>query len=241
MKQRIWFPSWVREYLFPAGCGVCGGSLLDPEEAWYGLCKDCRDFFTSEKEIRCSRCGRHLISEIDCCLECREKGVQGLDCLTVVYPYIGSYRKLLRAYKFDGFRRLGNFLTEKILERIKNFALPVPAGAVLVPVPPRPGKLKHTGWDQIDHLAKLLMRAYRNGSCMPVYRCLKRLPSESQKKLNKESRKTNLFGRIVYTRRVPPTVIVFDDVITTGSTLEACAEALKAGGAEKVYGVCLFY
>jgi predicted amidophosphoribosyltransferase len=36
-------------------------------------------------------------------------------------------------------------------------------------------------------------------------------------------------------------VFLFDDVITTGATLDACAAALKEGGAEKVYGVCLFY
>jgi predicted amidophosphoribosyltransferase len=74
-----------------------------------------------------------------------------------------------------------------------------------------------------------------------VFRCLKRLPSTSQKKLNREDRQKNLKGRILLARRPPPNVIVFDDVITTGSTLDACAAALKTGGAVKVYGLCLFY
>jgi predicted amidophosphoribosyltransferase len=39
----------------------------------------------------------------------------------------------------------------------------------------------------------------------------------------------------------PKTAILIDDVMTTGSTMDICASVLKAGGAERVYGVCLFY
>jgi len=74
-----------------------------------------------------------------------------------------------------------------------------------------------------------------------VNRCLKRLPSRSQKELSKEERKTNLKGRIICSKQPPKTAILFDDVITTGATLEACAAALLQGGTEKVYAVCLFY
>ncbi|MDR2029417.1 MAG: hypothetical protein LBP93_07760 [Treponema sp.] len=43
------------------------------------------------------------------------------------------------------------------------------------------------------------------------------------------------------TRKVPREVLLFDDVMTTGSTLDACAAALKQEGAEKVYALALFY
>jgi predicted amidophosphoribosyltransferase len=88
----------------------------------------------------------------------------------------------------------------------------------------------------VEYLARLLGR-----EGLPVYRCLKRLPSRSQKRLNREERLRNLRDRFVLTRPAPATAILFDDVITTGATLEACAGALKNGGTEKVYSVCLFY
>jgi ComF family protein len=161
-----------------------------------------------------------------------------MDLRTVIFPYTGIYQEVLRSYKFGRHPGLGNFLAEKIQEGLTLFSAPISREAVLVPVPPRPGKLKKTGWDQIEYLAKLLSRY---GSAPPVYRCLERLPSQSQKELDKKSRKTNLLGRIRCVRKVPQEAIIFDDVTTTGSTLEACASALKEGGAEKVYGLCLFY
>jgi predicted amidophosphoribosyltransferase len=177
----------------------------------------------------------------------------------VVYPYSGKYRKLLGEYKFGRNGALGVYLAERLREACAR--LPVSGSGiattvattmattaardtgqsirgvpVLVPVPPRPGKLRKTGWDQVEYLARLLKR-----EGLPVYPCLRRLPSLSQKKLSREDRLRNLRNRFVLTRPAPPLAVLFDDVITTGATIEACAGALKDAGTEKVYGVCLFY
>ena len=110
---------------------------------------------------------------------------------------------------------------------------------VLVPVPPRAGKIRKTGWDKIEWLARILERKRRGR--LPLRRCLRRAVSETQKKLGREQRLSNLKGRINVRGAVPETAVLFDDVITTGSTMEACAAALKAAGTHLVYGICLFY
>jgi ComF family protein len=238
---------FLREYLFPFGCGMCGTGLAGMDETWYGLCKNCRAHIgrgLSAPAGHCAACGRPLISEQDRCLSCRNSAGNSLDQVRVLFPYTGAYRALLRAYKFGKHTALGNFFAEKIQAALERFVQEsAAAGAVqIVPVPPRPGKIKKTGWDQIEYLAKLLETGPgRTGTALTVNRCLKRLPSKTQKELDREGRLKNLRDKIRLVRPAPRTAVIVDDVITTGATLDACAAALKAGGTERVWGICLFY
>ena len=238
--------------------------LLSKEEAWYGLCIKCKKDLTNgagEPVSRCELCGKPLISEIDRCLPCRknaEAEPPSYDRLISLFPYIGKYYKLLGAFKFRRSLGAGHFLAEQLIKSLDSLSLDKNEKTVLIPVPPRKGKIRKTGWDQIVSLSKLIIKnvSQETQSCvsgdtnnidgpaykkLQVYPCLKRQTSLTQKKLDRKDRKTNLKGRIITYRKVPKTCILFDDVITTGSTMNACAAALKQAGAEKVYGICLFY
>jgi ComF family protein len=238
----------LREYCFPSGCALCGKNLSGTEECWYGLCENCikvlekNSLGDKDRGDRCDRCGRPLVSERGRCMQCRNGEAPCFDRIVTLYPYRGMYRKLLGAYKFGGNLALGHFFAERIREtlaRIPEFRDGGEAGPVLVPVPPRPGKIHSAGWDQMEYLAGLLEK--RGGPPLPVSRCLRRLPTETQKKLDREQRRQNLRGKIVARTGAPETAILLDDVITTGSTMDACAAALRTGGAGKVLGICLFY
>jgi ComF family protein len=231
---------FLREFFFQQGCALCKAGCTSFDETWYGLCDNCRAEIEHELAViqameTCDYCGKPLISEQVRCLYCRQNKEYAYDGAMVLFPYSGKYRKLLSSYKFDKHIALGNFFVELIIRTLERKG--IPAETAVVPVPPRPGKLRKTGWDQVEYLAKLMEKR----DVFHVKRCLKRLRSKSQKELDRENRITNIKGRIIPKKQVPETAVVIDDVITTGSTLDACSSALKEGGARAVYGLCLFY
>jgi ComF family protein len=233
----------AREYFSPFGCSICGADIFGVDEAMYGLCTACRAGVERELEEnrageRCDYCGKPLISEHGRCISCREGEECSYDRVQVLFPYTGKYRRLLAAYKFGKNPAVGHFFAEKIREVMANGAFP--PEAMIVPVPPRPGKIRKIGWDQVDFLTRLLERGEAIHR-LAIIRCLKRLPSKSQKELSRENRRSNLQGRIAVVRQIPKIPVLLDDVMTTGSTLDACAAALKKAGAQTVYGLCLFY
>jgi ComF family protein len=157
---------------------------------------------------------------------------------------MGNYRKLLGAYKFKKTFTLGNFLAQKMLDVLPLFHPFADSNGTSsvgdfswVPVPPRPGKIKDSGWDQVDYLARKLKQ--NHGARIEA--CLERLPSQTQKKLDRQGRLVNLLGRIRCRKPPPERVLLFDDVVTTGSTLNICAKALKDSGAKEVFALALFY
>jgi len=242
MKNLSNFLLRLRDFSFPSACALCGCSFVSAGEMRLGLCETCLAALESEQEQTCNICGRPLISEKDTCLPCRNVGERSYRRLWTFFPYTGKYRNLLSAYKFRKNLALANFLAVKAAQLISSE--PLLKDAIIVPVPPRPGKIKETGWDQVEYLVKRLEKLLpsQNEKGVPfANRCLKRNKSGVQKRLSRAGRMENLRGRIMLEKTAPACALIIDDVITTGSTLEVCARSLREGGAQEVYGLCLFY
>lgn len=221
--------SWLA-LVFPHYCILCGEraegldtSLRAPP--CLPLCASCRAGLKGIQGRRCSVCGKELYSELETCCSCRGKK----PACAAVYPlfsYRGAAAKLLRAYKFKQRVSLAAFwaalAAQAIDERWPGFAI--------VPVPPRPEKIRLRQWDQVEAIVvKLHNKGY------PIERLLERRAETQQKTLNRRMRKAN--AEKAYSvipakaRLVPSKVLILDDVYTTGATVEACAQALRAQGA----------
>jgi predicted amidophosphoribosyltransferase len=98
-------------------------------------------------------------------------------------------------------------------------------------VPGKPGDMRRRGFDH----AELLATELSSGLGLPCRRLLdrRRIPLD-QAALSASERRANLAGAF-RTDLSPREVVLVDDVVTTGATAEACARALRAGGARTVY------
>lgn len=249
--MELWIKSFLR-LLFSAisggdECLVCGKRTF-----LYPLCKACIKTHLSIGENkgkffekRCRSCGKTLICEEGICTVCREEPlIKSIDNMLPLFSYRLWNKQLMFLWKTQEVRSI-SVLFARLLSQV--FAL---IGAeYIVPVPPRKGKIQEKGWDQIDEICNLLK--YRYG--YKILRLLERKTRIQQKKLDREGRlqqigkaysavSSKLFQKQLepYGGTIPHTVVLLDDVCTTGSTLESCARILKEAGIQNVKAVTLF-
>lgn len=203
------------------------------------VCGECWDQIRLLIGPFCRTCGDPLLSwrvistALEQCPRCRR--VPGfVDTARAAGHYEGSLRAILHAFKYEGRRQLARPLSAFLLT----------AGAQLlegahcaVPVPLHPWRRARRGFNQAEDLARHLG--------IPMRRALWRVrPTAPQTALDARSRRRNLrdaFGLspLFTTKRrrhwlEGRTVVLVDDVRTTGATLEACATVLKTAGVREV-------
>jgi ComF family protein len=115
--------------------------------------------------------------------------------------------------------------------------VPGPRPELVIPVPLHPRRLRERGFNPAGLLARCAARAIR-ARCDPV-RLARLRDTPSQTGLSRNARRRNVAGAFVARRESPARVWLIDDVVTTGSTLDAAAQALRTAGAREVVAVCL--
>ena len=214
------------DFALPRACILCGAPLVPGESDSWPICAECALGFRPWGGERCESCGLPLISEKARCMRCRVSAFS-FDSIYPLFPYTGSVRTLVSVYK----KRRRPSLARYIAKCFSEAYAARWADRTIVPVPPRPEKAKARGWDQVDEIARCLEeKGYR------VARILERRHSDQQKSLGRRARELNANRAFALKAgTVPPELpLLIDDVVTTCSTIDACAKALKEGGARSV-------
>jgi ComF family protein len=157
--------------------------------------------------------------------------------------YTGNLRKAILRLKFRGREYLGHRLGALLARAWQG--LPEPESAIVAPVPLHPSRRRERGFNQAELLARGLVRSLRkegSGSRLVVGSLRRIRATVPQVGLSVSARRENVRG--VFSVGRPEevrnrTVVVVDDVMTTGATLSACAAALKRAGATRVLALSL--
>ena len=208
-------------------CANCGAELFAEEY----FCPHCLKTLPFNAGHICSKCGRAVGEEYPVCLECKAD-MPLYDAARSAFRYEGDVVRMIKNFKTGG-RWLAEPFAEQMLPLLR---ADFKEADFLVHVPMTDAARKRRGYDQALLLADAL--AQLSGLAHERELLVKTRDTPSQKELTRRERAENLLGSFRVHERVKcrgKTVLLVDDVLTTGATASACARALKGAGAKRVW------
>lgn len=230
--RRLFSVSLIRDLpgrLLPGACALCGandGGLL---------CAPCQERYFGRATLRCERCAIDLSSLSTLCGHCAAH-VPAFDASFAAATYEAPVDALVQALKFGEQLPLASALARLLLRAVPKEA--IADADLMLAVPLSADRLAARGFNQAHEIAKSIARSWR----LPLMTeaCLRVRDTEPQSALSPDRRRDNMRGAFAVSRRESIRgrhVLVVDDVMTTGHTLDALAACLKRNGATRVTNI----
>lgn len=210
------------------GCGVVGSTF----------CSRCVNETIGQIKSACIYCGARTVGS-NLCSACRNKHSQFNDIYMVGYR-TGALKSLVGDYKYHSEVASCRPIAQLLLDRVKDVELP--ADSVIVPITTTPVHVRQRGFDHMVLIAREL--SWLSGKRVETG-LLVRLDNAVQHELSSAERhkriKTSLAlsERYLARHKAPESVILLDDIWTTGATMEWAATLLRRAGVKKVFGLTL--
>ena len=222
----------LKDIFYPVNltCSVCKRESFSGES----VCDGCKSIMPYNNKSVCGHCGRATPYAIEYCDYCKDKQTF-LDIARSVYEYEYPLNVLVRRLKYSGERFLAKEFAKEMLPLY--FKAIGYADAILF-VPMSSGRKRERGYNQSEELAKALAKLVELPLLSDVL--VKTKETDSQVGLERKERLRNVKGSISVKNRVQikgKRILVVDDVMTTGATLEVIAEKLKDAGASEVVAI----
>jgi competence protein ComFC len=204
--------------LFPRRCAGCGSGP-------WPFCAACRAELVVLGEPRCERCGAPSPRPVSRCRDCPPSSIA---IARAPFGFDGPVRRAVHRLKFGGWRAVAEALGEAMVRTWSGAGWP---SDVVAWVPLSRERLAVRGYDQARALARAV--APRIGA--PADSLIRRVGDPGpQARRGGAARREAMRGVFAPTGGVAGRVLLIDDVLTTGATAGACADALLAGGASSV-------
>ncbi len=207
--------------LFPARCALCSA-------AGTMLCESCVAVLPVTKGRRCERCWTPS-ADRQLCVHCASTLELAFTSIRAPFVMEEAARALVHKLKYAGVSSLGEPMGALIAEKLEI------SGDLVVPIPLHRGRRRSRGYNQ----AELLARQIALASGLPFDAAAARRTRATKplaRSMNRDERRAIVAGAFSAVReRVEGRhIVLVDDVVTTGATLDACARALLDAGAASV-------
>ncbi|MCF6290474.1 MAG: ComF family protein [Desulfobacterales bacterium] len=222
----------VREICFPSSCLGCAASLAGRSPPYF--CPACAREIIAVRQPFCPVCGRPFFSASGpghLCGTCLATG-RNFSRARAVALYQGALVQAIHTFKYTGHTGgLSSFAVLKDLLGPGDLLRP----DLIVPVPLHPRRLKERGFNQALLLARAFFPARRHRIVAALLQRKRYTPPQTT--LSGPARRKNVrsaFRVKAPAQLVGQTVLLVDDVYTTGATVDECARVLVRAGARKV-------
>lgn len=232
MKVFIFIFKAILCLLFPPVCPICDRPTGEREEK---ICNHCLAALKRPVPPTCLCCGKMLEVETDLCYDCTKTQRSfdgGRSCFLNDDLIKPALYRLKYYHRSDVAKALAKEVAAASAKMIDFWQ-----ADCLIPIPLSAGRLRKRGYNQAELLAKQI--AMDTG--VPVETGILRRVKQTAalKELTKDERRQQMRRAFAVTGRVPETVILVDDIYTTGATMDAAAAELKKYGAVRVYFLCV--
>lgn len=234
MKQKISkFKDRILNLIFPKNikCMFCMGELN--QNSYNATCEDCLEIVPFIKNP-CERCGSSLNeNQTGVCLRCKSTNYFFTQAKSV-FEYVDLPLKVVHNLKYNGRKYLTEYMVRYMLDIYATWNL---FADFVTCVPMFELKEKERGYNQ----AKLLAEEFSKQTKVPFYEfCVKVVDTKSQTELNTEERIKNVEDSFAFKPEFKKlikgkTILIVDDVITTGATTSEIAKVLINAGAKECY------
>lgn len=218
----------ILNIIYPRICVQCSNKIpYNLKSKWY--CDNCSKFeFIAENTMLCEKCGK-IIEHSGRCIFCNENETY-FDKGYVLYKYDESVKRLIINFKFHNKSMYSDFFAENMFNYAQKYIIKNYDFVCSVPLHKRKRAIR--GYNQSEIVAKKfadLMNYVYN----PVL--IKVKNTKQQSSLSSKERKNNVKNAFVCNYDIAnKDILIIDDVITTGYTLNECCRVLKKAGAKTV-------
>lgn len=218
-------------FLLPPACALCLEPLTPPDPN--SFCPGCRGQIPPLMDPRCRRCSVPYQAESGAnhfCQTCLQEKIPLFDQVTSIGFYDGLLREAIHQFKYRNNINLDRPLAAMLAEQIQQANL---TSDLIIPVPLHRDKLRQRTYNQSTLITRKLTSIIDTPYRLDLL--ARATPAPPQKGLSARERLQNVKGAFTLHGKLNgETVLLVDDVMTTGATIRACAKTLLAGGAGKV-------
>lgn len=209
----------ITALLTPLECHIC-------KAEGYMLCRECSQKILPELISRCYLCNK-LTNQQRVCSSCRSHS--NLRRVWWLSSYTGITKQLIHQMKYQRKRSYARAFGALLADTIPF----LPNATLIVPAPTAPRRIRQRGFDQ----AKLIAVSFVQQKKLPIAQILYRTSQVDQIGKNRKERKQQITESLAienYQNVQGASVLLIDDVLTTGATLESAARLLRSKGAAHV-------